>query len=278
MLFLPVDQNVRRRGTLQLTLLSVRAGQTAVVELPDGRAVMIDCGSVTLSDDLRQCLAPFLRHEGRSQLDAIYLSHADYDHISAAAGAIAEYDVHDVLVSPNFRLHARESATAQTLLESLAEAKHPPQALWAPQHIALGGEATLDVLWPPEQSSLNSNNSALVLKVSYAGRSILFPADIQIPAERGLLQNPTQLRSDILIAPHHGSCEESTADFIAAVHPRFILSSNARRLTQKQRAFDQLAIAHPLYRTSKCGALTISIDAKGKITLRGFLQLREEGK
>ncbi len=278
LLFLPVNPGARAPpGTLQLTLLSVGAGQSAVVELPDGRALMIDCGSSTLSDDLRQCLAPFLRHEGRSHLNAIYLSHGDYDHISAAAGAVEMYDVPDVFISPNFRVHARESAAAEGLLESLEEAKRPPQTLWVGQHIPLGDGAMLEVLWPPEHSALNSNNSALVLKLSYAGRSILFPADIQIPAERGLLQNPALLRSDILIAPHHGSREDTTAEFIAAVHPLFILSSNANRLTQKQRGFDALAIAHPLYRTSNCGALTVGIDAKGQIQLRGFVRLREEG-
>jgi competence protein ComEC len=277
LLFLNMGPQVRPpRGSLQLTLLSVGAGQTAVVELPDGNALLIDCGSTTLSDDLRQCLAPFLRHEGRSQIEAIYLSHGDYDHISAAAGAATAYDVPNVFISPNFRVHARESAAAEGLLESLDELKRPAQTLWLPQHLPLGSGAALDVLWPPESTDMNSNNSALVLKLSYAGRSILFPADIQVPAERGLLQRASPLRSDILIAPHHGSCEESTADFIAAVHPQFILASNARRLTQKQRAFDQLQTAHPLYRTSQCGALTVTIDAKGKIELRGFLRLREE--
>jgi competence protein ComEC len=278
LLFLNIGASVRPApGMLRLTLLSVGAGQTAVVELPDGSALLIDCGSTTLSDDLRECLAPFLRHEGRDRIDAIYLSHGDYDHISAAAGAVTAYDVSNVFISPNFRVHAKESATAEGLLESLDELKRPAQTLWLPQHITLGGGAALDVLWPPEQTDMNSNNSALVLKLSYAGRSILFPADIQVPAERGLLQNTSLLRSDILIAPHHGSCEESTAAFIAAVDPRFILSSNARRLTQKQQAFDQLKNAHPLYRTSQCGALTVTIDATGDIQLHGFLRLREEG-
>jgi beta-lactamase superfamily II metal-dependent hydrolase len=91
-----------------------------------------------------------------------------------------------------------------------------------------------------------------------------------------LLKNPGVLGSDVLIAPHHGSFEETTGSFIAAVHPRYVLSSNANRLTQKQREFDELANAHPLYRTSQCGALILTIDAKGKLTLGGFLRLREE--
>jgi competence protein ComEC len=278
LLFLPVGRAQAPRGVLQLTLLSVGAGQTAVVELPNGHTVLFDCGSSTLSDDLRQCLAPFLRHEGRSRIDAIYLSHGDYDHISAAAGAASDYDVHDIFISPNFRVHARESATAQGLLETLDHLGHPAQDLWIGRHIDLGDGATLDVLFPPEKSELNSNNSPLVLRLSYAGRSILFPADIQVPAESALLKNPGALASDVLVAPHHGSFEETTGRFIAAVHPQYILSSNAKRLTQKQREFDHLQNAHPLYRTSQCGALILTIDPGGRIDLRGFLRLKEERK
>jgi competence protein ComEC len=246
--------------------------------LPNGHTVLFDCGSSTLSDDLHQCLAPFLRHEGRSHVDAIYLSHGDYDHISAAAGAAAEYDVHDVFISPNFRVHARESATAEGLLETLKSFGHPAQDIWVGTHVDLGDGASLDVLFPPEKSELNSNNSALVIKISYAGRSILFPADIQVPAERALLQNPAGLNSDVLIAPHHGSFEETTQSFIAAVHPQYILGSNASRLTQKQQEFDHLPNARPLYRTSRCGALILTIDPKGNVALRGFLRPKEEDR
>jgi competence protein ComEC len=131
-------------------------------------------------------------------------------------------------------------------------------------------------LWPPEVSTFNSNNSGVVMRLTFAGRSILFPADIQAPPEWALLQQPAMLASDVLVAPHHGSAEESTDDFLRAVHPRFIVSSNATHLTQKQRTFDDLPDAHPLYRTSQCGALIITITSDGKLDLHGFLRLHEE--
>jgi competence protein ComEC len=263
-------------GALQVTLLSVGAGQTAVAERPDGRVLLFDCGSTTLSDDMRQCLAPFLRHEGRTHVDAIYLSHGDFDHISAAAAAAAEYGVRDVYFGPNFRAHARESVTAESLLESLDQLKIIPQILWRGEQVDLGDGAKLSILWPPEVSTFNSNNSGVVMRLTFAGRSILFPADIQAPPERALLQQSAMLTSDVLVAPHHGSDEESTADFIRAVHPRFIVSSNADHLTQKQRTFDALPDARPLYRTSQCGALTITITPDGNLDLHGFLRLHEE--
>ena len=94
----------------------------------------------------------------------------------------------------------------------------------------------IEVLWPPAHSTANSNDTGLVLRLVYGNRSVLFPADIQVPPEMELLREPQRLKSDVLVAPHHGSSEDSTGGFVTAVSPRIILSSNAGRLSSKQAA------------------------------------------
>ncbi len=260
----PADQGLR------VTLLSVGAGQCAVVEMPNGRAILLDDGSSTLSDTLRDCLAPFLRHEGRSRIDSIYLSHGDYDHISAAEETVIDFDVRAVLMSPHFRKHADESGTARGLLNFLDQHGPAPRLIQRGDRIDLGEGAAIDVLWPPAVSTFNSNNTGLVLRLTYANRSILFPADIQEPPERELLRNAGKLRSDVLVAPHHGSSESSTSEFVAAVAPRFILSSNAGRLSMKQRIFEKVVRGRMLYRTPRCGAITLDINPDGAIHVDCF--------
>ena len=117
---------------------------------------------------------------------------------------------------------------------------------------------------------MNSNNAGLVLRVVCAGRSILFPADIQEPAERELLKHPERLRSDILIAPHHGSGEPTTVQFVRAVDPKVILSSDAPRLTAKQRTFDSEIGSRPLLRTGSCGAITLTVLRDGSISVSPY--------
>lgn len=259
------------RAAVRITLLSVGAGQCAVVEPTGGDTVVFDAGSSTIADPLRTCIEPFLRHEQCRSLDAIYLSHGDYDHISAARMMIPEYGIREVLTSPFFRLHAKESRPCQALLSSLDHSGHVPHLIVAGDHLRLSPDAAIDVLWPPPTCNYNSNNAGLVLRLTCGGRSILFPADIQEPAERELLKHPEKLRSDILIAPHHGSAEGTTPQFVAAVHPKMILASNDARLTKKQRNFDAEEAAWPLYRTSRCGAITIEISRDGEIHVRPFL-------
>jgi competence protein ComEC len=241
-----------------------------VIEPPGAPAILIDAGSSTLSDPLRTCIGPYLRHEGISSLDSIWLSHGDFDHIGAVSGLLPRFGHPHVITSPFFRRHASESMPCATLLQTLDESQQAPKMLVAGSRCELGSRTALDVLWPPPECEMNSNNAGMVLKLSYAGRTILFPADIQEPAERALLEHPDALHADVLVAPHHGSAEQTTPRFIDAVRPHAIVSSNASRLSAKQRLFNGETASIPLYRTSECGAVTIDIEADGRITITPF--------
>jgi len=134
----------------------------------------------------------------------------------------------------------------------------------------IGNGAEIEVLWPPANCSFNSNNAGLVLRLTCGGRSVLFPADIQESAERVLLKHPGELKSDVLVAPHHGSAEGTTLQFIRAVAPKVILSSNDSRLTRKQRLFDSETAGIPLYRTSRYGAISVEIGPTGTVKIIPF--------
>jgi competence protein ComEC len=268
---LPTPSNAR--SPLRITLLSLGAGQCAVIQPVSTRADLFDVGSSTISDLMRTLLTPYLRDQHCLNIDEILLSHGDFDHISAAADVFRTYNRPAIFMSPHFERHAVGNVPAEALLETLQAAGCPPHIIHQGDHLELGNGVGVDVLWPPINCDMNSNNCGLVLKVHFAGRSVLFPADIQEPPERELLKNPLLLRSDVLVAPHHGSAESTTGDFIRAVHPSIILASNYFKLTHKQKVFDILAGGYPLYRTSNCGAITVTIQPDGQISVSTFLEV-----
>jgi competence protein ComEC len=266
-------------GETRITLLAIGAGQIGIIETADGRTLLIDDGSSSLADPLRKCLGPYLRSRGCRAIDAVYLSHPDFDHISAVAETADAYPIGRVLLSPVFRGQARDSLPAMAMLHHLDEKHVPIETLARDRTIPLDADTALRVLWPPDGRAFTStNNAGLVLKLECHGRSILFPADIQAPTERELIDHPEHLRADILVAPHHGSAETTTAEFIKAVGPRSILGSNDRRLSKKQRDFDKLAAALDLYRTSRCGAITVHISKKGEVRIETFLKPKEQAR
>jgi len=266
-----VNANLIPDATLKMTLLSVGAGQCAVIEAPGGKTVLIDAGSTSLTDALRKCIAPFLREKGVTHIDQLLLTHSDYDHISSV-GEIAEvYDVREVLCGPRFRAIATENFAADHLLRQLDAMNLPPRIISTGERIPLSRDAEIEVIASPKDPNLSSNDSGIVCRIHYAGRSILFTGDIQEVGMRTLLRSGQNLRADVLIAPHHGSSEISTSAFIDAINPSTVLSSNDRSLTGKQKRLDALLKDRTLLRTNECGAITVTIHVDGRMQVERFL-------
>jgi competence protein ComEC len=262
----------------RVTLLSIGAGQIAVVELPD-RTYLIDDGSSTVTEPLSKVLAPYLRTRGRSRIDGIFLSHPDFDHIGATAETVDECHVRRVVTNPVFRTQSIGNAPAEAMLQRLDDEHLPIDTAARGQTLPLDdhGGAALDVLWPPPaRKFLSTNNAGMVLRLRANGHTVLFPADIQVATERELTLSPDRLRAEVLVAPHHGSAESTTAEFIDAVKPAYIVSSNAIRLSKKQREFDRLVAARRSYRTSVCGAITVHLPRNGEVWVESFLPLKDE--
>jgi competence protein ComEC len=264
----------RGSGELRITFLAVGAGQCAVLEPPSGRIMLIDAGSTSLGDTQMKCLGPYLRHRGITDIDTIVLTHANYDHFSSAGELARAYDVREVLVSPHFAVHAQANPPAQALLRELDVLNRPPRVVAPGQAIPLGRDSALTVLWPPDDPSLDSNNASLVLRITHGSRRILVTGDMQDHALRALLDrgDAVQLRADVLLAPHHGGAEPSTAEFVSTVDPPYIIASDDRTQTARQRQFDQLAAGRNLYRTHQWGAITVTIGDDGAIRLDTHLK------
>jgi competence protein ComEC len=264
-------------GETRVTLLAIGAGQIGVIELADGRAYLIDDGSSSLPDPLRAVLDPYLRLRGHRRVEAIFLSHPDYDHICAAADTADEFRVSRVYLNDVFREQSKDNEPAEVMLGRLEDAQVPISILSRGDSIALGGDTAIEVLWPPDGRSFRStNNAGLVLRLNCRGHAILFPADIQIATEREMVRaaDREKLKAEVLVAPHHGSAEVTSGDFVKAVGPTAILSSNDRRLSRKQHEFDRLVGELPLYRTSRCGAVTVRISKEGRMRIESFLNAR----
>ena len=253
---------------LRLTLLSVGAGQCCVIEPPGGRTTLIDAGSLSLADPVRRCIGPFLRERGVTNVDTVFITHADTDHYAAVGDVADAYAVREVLTAEPFPQAVARNWIGQAFLQTLRELNRPPRRIAPGQTVPLGTDTTVDVLWPPKNSAaLSTNDQSLVLRLTHAGRRVLFTGDIEAAAMKALLAHPDELKADVLIAPHHGSSDVTTAAFLKAVGASAVLSSNDRSLTQKQVTFDKLCVGTPLYRTNAVGAITVRIDGDGKMSL-----------
>ncbi len=116
------------------------------------------------------------------------------------------------------------------------------------------------------------NDASLILRVGYAGRSVLFTGDIEANGE-GELAGRTVLgqvvASDVLKVPHHGSRTSSSGELLDAVRPGLAVVSLGWRnrfhfprpeVVERYRARDIR-----LLRTDVNGAITVTIHPDGSL-------------
>jgi competence protein ComEC len=255
----------------RLTILSVGAGSCAIAESPDGHVAIFDAGSSTISDLERTVIKPFLRQEQIHHIDDIFISHPDADHFNAVQQTMDDFPTHQVIVDDAFAADARGSYGATRLLDWFTQTRQFPQIAGSGEHFQLGRDIAIDILWPPAHSHWGHNDDSMVQQIRYAGRTILIPGDIESIGERQLINLVPNLPSDVLIAPHHGSSVEITPFFIKTVNPQSIISSNDRTPTSKQKRFLTELGGRPRYATDKCGAVMITIDSHGVVTVVPYL-------
>lgn len=245
MLFLPPFLwQVERPQNAEFSVHVLDVGQAlAVVIETRNHVVVFDTGSRWFGGDSgRSQLLPFLRARGRRSVDVLIISHSDSDHSGGARSLRRHWPVARVLAaSPSLDTTAQECRRGQRWQEDGVDFAmlHPP----------------------PGKQNLSDNNGACVLLVRSPYGSVLLPSDIEREGEKILLSSFPDLAVDALVAPHHGSATSSTADFIAATRPQFVIFS-AGQLNRWNFPDPKV-----LDRYDRAGAEILRTDRSGQISL-----------
>jgi len=196
-----------------LTLLDVGQGLAAVIQTREHTLVFDTGAKYSDKGDLASMVVmPYLSGEGVAKIDRLVISHGDNDHAGGAKTILAGIPVGKIYTSvpDKFPHHA---------------AIHCQQG----QHWHWDG-VDFEFLSPIADTVFEGNNASCVLKVSSTNGAALLTGDIEKAAEKSLLLNQrAKLESAVLIAPHHGSRTSSTAEFIDAVNPQYVLFPSGYR-------------------------------------------------
>ncbi len=211
-----------RNDQLRVDFLAVGQGDATVVRLPGGTVIVVDAGTPGHG---RLSVAPALRRMRVGRVDHLVVSHVQRDHWGGTPDLVASFDVGQVVYPSGpcpvdgFEDFLADSAEAGADLLAVSRA---PLVLAA----ATDGSWTVEVLWPREPpSDCSENDASVVLRVTFAGSSVLLTGDIEGPAERSILSAYDSVSADVLKVAHHGSRTSSNADLIDAISPRFAVAS-----------------------------------------------------
>ncbi|MFK0375344.1 DNA internalization-related competence protein ComEC/Rec2 [Pandoraea sp. NPDC090278] len=205
-------------GEFRVTMLDIGQGNAVLVETAT-RTLLFDSGPPLgrRSDAGRRVIVPYLRSMGITRLDRMVISHAHDDHFGGALSVLRAFPEAQVLSSlPDGHRVRRASATHRTCLAG-------QQWQW---------EGVTFRFLHPDKAALRDgrngragpNSVSCVLRIANGRHSALLAADAESAQERTMVARYGRaLRSDVLLAPHHGSLTSSTSAFVTAISPSHVV-------------------------------------------------------
>jgi competence protein ComEC len=231
-----------------ITMLDVGQGLAVVVETRH-HALLYDAGpSFRSGSDTGQIVVlPFLRHRGVRSLDVLAVSHDDDDHAGGAASVLSMIPVRGLVLGPSLPTDRFGAGGVPAARCRRGERWH-----W--------DGVTFEWLHPGPGIQARDNDSSCVLRVSAGDRTVLVTGDIEARAESQLLEATALTPVDVLAAPHHGSRTSSTAAFVAACRPGWVVYAVGHR---NRWGFPAPAVVE---RYDAVGARDLRTSASGAIT------------
>ncbi len=269
----------------KVTFLDVGQGDCIFIQTAAGKSYLFDCGSSSRSRVGSYVLIPFLKQEGISHVDAVFVSHPDSDHCNGVEELLADGQGITVgeLVLPDIAEELKEEAFARLWAAASqqngrqnVEVRYIKAGDWF-----VGGDMTVLCLHPPVGfSSADANIYSQCFYVEWkdgAGRkemSLLLTGDTEKEGEDMLLEELRNRRITgltVLKTAHHGSRNATGGDLLRQLTPALaVISCGENNIYGHPHAevLNRLEEAGiPAFQTPETGAVTITYR-RGKITIK----------
>lgn len=251
---------VHRVSGMEITNLDVGQGDCTCIRTEMG-TMLVDGGSSDVKETAEYRIVPYLKSQGISRLDYLFVTHSDSDHTSG---------IQEILEDAHF-MGIRMGTVVLPKLKKRDEAYEELVALCEKSEVAVAymekgdqiewGEVTLTCLHPYASYEWETeNNYSLVLQLRYRQFIGLLTGDLEEEGEKelqGQVGHVTYLK-----VGHHGSKGASSEAFLEKVSPDLAVFSAGH----KNR------YGHPspevVKRLQKAGAETYCTIDKGAVTVK----------
>lgn len=220
-------------GGKKLTVHFYDVGQalSVLVELPDGKHVLIDTGDSRNPAGIEKMLAGLKGDLNGAPIDVLWITHQHSDHIG---GAVKVLDQFEVLHYVDNGTGGKPSNTSQQIAAEVvktrakAKAKQVPIAFVDLTHRNSPlPESKLYSIVPFLPSAWGANcraepnDCSIGLRVDFCQSSVLFTGDAEGPEEANLHGS----RVTLLQIGHHGSPTSTHEPFLEELHPSYAVIS-----------------------------------------------------
>lgn len=237
-----------------LTMLDVGQGDCFLLHAAN-KNILIDTAGNDQKENGYEEILFYMKSKGVRKLDAIFLSHGDFDHVGYMLPIVQNFPVKKVI------LNCGKYNTLETkIIKVLEKKKIPYDSCMKTINI---GNNQFQFLNTKEYGNENDNSS--VIYFHYKNDKFLFMGDAGIEREEDILNKYNIKNIDFFKVGHHGSHTSSSTEFISSINPKYALISvgkNNRYGHPKETVLDILNNSK-IYRTDIDGSVEIKFNKSG---------------
>lgn len=228
--------------TLDVWLLDVGQGSCSYVACPDGKsALIIDCGSSAAGGTPLHDIGAWVSAQLESRTSVnVLVSHPDKDHMSMLdkSYGVAPNNVTGLYVGralseypAAFHNWAMQTKTSPAMFGAAEFKQDDGRFMCGTAKVDL---LTVNTTMNPITGELGASKNAdsAVVRLSYAGSSVIFPGDAEGETERKAIENAQSnnlslASNTLLIGSHHGAKTEdsNSHEWLDAITPHAVLFS-----------------------------------------------------
>lgn len=271
---------------LQVTMIDVGQGDSIFIKDREGIVYLVDGGSSSVTSVGSYRMEPFLLSQGIAQLDYVFATHGDEDHVNGIqellGGQTPGIKIRTLVLPPEEYVDEKLKDLAQTAAEHgtkvavIRQGQRVGRAL-----TCLGPVGTSETDKNKMVEVLEAGNEAsTVLKLEDGVFRMLLTGDLEGNGEKQLTETLNKEQGShflILKAGHHGSKNSSSAEFLKTVSPRATLISagkNNRYGHPHAETLERLREAgSKVWSTQECGAITLRSDGE-KVRIEKYVKSR----
>lgn len=301
---------VRPADRLEITFLDVGQGDCIYVELPGKEKFLVDGGSSSVGSVGKYRILPFLKAKGVRYLEAVFVTHPDEDHCNGIQELLSQGKQQGIRVGCLILPDIGEGSKGQgyrELEKAASEAGISLQYISRGQYIQ-GKDTLLECLHPVSGfESTDANAYSIVLRFTSGSFTALLTGDLEGSGEQALLEELSARREisenqgtgsmavgpadnmagsmtdnmaggpagiTLLKVAHHGSKNSTSEEFLQMINPAIAVIScgkNNRYGHPHEETLERLSEADiSWFCTKDYGAITVSVDAKGRVAVKGY--------
>lgn len=200
-------------GKLKVHYINVGQGDSTLIELPNGKNVLID--GATRSNG--QTVLDYLDNLRVEKIDYLIATHPHEDHIGGLINVVKQYEIGEIFMP-------KKAHTTIVFEDLLLAIKEKGYSITNPEVGAVLFDEdglSMNVLAPSGASGNNLNNYSIANRLVFGNTAFVFTGDAEQQSEKNMVENECDLEADVLKIGHHGGDTSSISSFLSAVNPDY---------------------------------------------------------